>query len=50
MTSIGPACTPNGERPMYACAVCIEELDYMVRDEQRRDDCGELTPPAPGRP
>ncbi|MFE4250658.1 hypothetical protein ACFRU3_14330 [Streptomyces sp. NPDC056910] len=44
VTWIGPACTPNGERPIYACAVCIAELDYMVRDEQRRIDLGE--PPA----
>ncbi|MFG3370397.1 hypothetical protein ACGF0K_36280 [Streptomyces sp. NPDC048156] len=34
---------------MYTCAVCIAELDYKVRDEQRRIDLGE-TPTQPDSP
>lgn len=46
---VGPASTPNGSRPMYACQSCMAELDYIVRDEQRRHDLGQLTPAQPLR-
>nr|WP_240979945.1 hypothetical protein [Streptomyces sp. HNM0574] len=32
---IGPARTPGGAGPVYACAPCLAELDRMVRLQER---------------